>query len=149
MIFNEKLIYRFAAAESFMDAMPVLDILFAEPPAKIDFLATEECWKIKQTNVEILDETTDLLNLFHGRFKSFAVGLTSGFHGLDSEPVHEHPAGHHDPLQELLERFFSLVMTEFGLHRRPYDPIHNRQKLAGLNEREVAGHQFEVTSSKA
>ena len=68
-----------AAAEAFVDAVPVVDVGFVHAPAEIDFLAAEQRGEIDQAGVEILDQNAHLFDAFDEIFQRLGVGVVLGF----------------------------------------------------------------------
>ena len=59
---------RLASGESFVLPVIVADAVFAELPAKIDFLVVNDGREIEQADIEILDEAAGLQDTVKGTF---------------------------------------------------------------------------------
>src|SRR5437660_3467484 len=94
---------RFAAAEAFIHAVPILNRAFAKLPAEVHFAAAKDGGKIDQADVQIFDDAAYFLYLLD-RVTQLRRGLvTPGARGYGLGAVHQHAAGRHNTLGKRLK----------------------------------------------
>ena len=87
---------RLAAGETFVLPMIETDAILSELPAKIDFFIADERWKVKQADIEILDDAAGFQDAVEGGLQCFRE--LSMLHADSSQLIvrHDHAAHHHD-----------------------------------------------------
>src|SRR5713101_5713461 len=86
----------FAAGETFVLAMVKTDAVFAELPAEIDVLLIDDGGKIKEADVEVLDEAAGFENVVEGGLERFGKLVVLHADGSQFFIGDEHAAHHHD-----------------------------------------------------
>src|SRR5713226_8324303 len=87
---------RFAAREAFVLAMVKADAVLAELPAEIDVLLIDDGGKIKEADVEILDETSSFENAIERGLERLGKLVVLHADGGKFFIGHHHAAHHHD-----------------------------------------------------
>src|SRR5580700_8641027 len=126
MMLQKTRVDELAAAETLGDAVPETDTRLAQSPAQINFLALEQSRKVDEPDVQILNQTTELLHLLDGLLEQ-ARGLLPAIlllHRLIA--IHPRAALQRHPPGEALP---------LGIHafvvRLPGDRLANRRFHAG------------------
>ncbi len=130
----------FAPAKALLNAMPKLDAALAELPAKINFLAVEERWKIDQADIQILHQTSIFVDFFDGFLELACAGIAPVLAVKQLGVIYHHAALQHDSPLKLLALGFSLLV--FGLECDGFanSRLNLGKQMLRLFEREESGH---------
>src|SRR5712692_2273064 len=107
---------RLAAGESFVLAMVKTDAVFAELPAEIDVLLIDDGGKIKEADVEVLDEAAGFENVVERGLERFGKLIVLHADRGQFFVGDEHAAHHHDTRGNRGEFVFETREFLAGIH---------------------------------
>jgi len=93
---DELAINGLTAAEAFFGAVPKIDSLFAQFPAKAYIVIAEAAHEINQADIEIFDQRAGLLDLFQGLFHSRGGSVAARTRGQKRSWIDANAASHLD-----------------------------------------------------
>src|SRR5215471_15369465 len=144
VVIEKVLIDGLASAETLVDAVPIVDPRLSQFPAEVDFGSAEQSGKVDQTDIQILDQATDLLYAFDCIAQScrslFAPGL--GFHCTFT--IDHDPAQHHDALVHRLDRALRLLVDTLSVYGAAQQAFYFRKQALRFVERKALGHVQDV-----
>jgi hypothetical protein len=126
--------------KSLVDAMPEAYARFAELPAQAYVAILKAAQEVDEPDVQVLDLSADLVDLFHGGLESGCARIAASPHCLNLTVVYAHTTRHSNPLGSLLQLLVSLQRFRFieeGIAQKSLDL---RKKALGLRQCEVTGH---------
>lgn len=142
MVTQKFVVDGFAAAKTFLSAVPEADAILAELPAEAYFASVIETQKIDEADVQVLDQGAGLLDLIEGFFERGDAGVAAGAEGEIRSTVDASAAGRADMLQgagELVVGFPVLGLVEEGVAK---GALHLGQQALAFRQGEVTGHDL-------
>src|SRR5579864_2472239 len=120
--------------------MPEADTRFAEFPAEVHFFAAKERSEVHQSDVQVLNDATEFLNLLDGGLQALGAAIALLLVTLYLFAVNQYTAQHNDAPVDRLQ--FALSKLEFGFQRDGFThAIHDLwQKAFGFVESEASRH---------
>lgn len=136
----EILVDRFAAAKSFIRAVPVADSGLAQLPAKVDFHAAKQRGEVNQPDIQVLQHAAGLLYLFDGGSQPRRRGFAplAGFQRLRA--VQKHAAHQHHALLVAMDGSLCFAVFRFERDRIPQQRFQPGDQALSFGETKALGH---------
>ncbi len=140
MLFEEPTVYWLTAPKSLVYAMPESDAGLTQLPTEIYFLALEERGEIDESNVQILNQATELVNPLHGLLQGSRRLPQPVFLFHQVAAIHANASHEGDTLGKGLQAGFQGFVLCFERNGFANCRCHVGKKLFGLLERKIPRH---------